>query len=147
MKHVAASILVATIVAACGVTEASAQPSPERVAQRCAQRIQEITERGSRAIAQVTRETVQVIERLQADGNQEGAEEAAVRGARRASQIARAAQNEIRMTTTDCLRILQRLDADPALARRLARFGQQAHALVERVLNACLDRIGDAVSS
>ncbi len=146
MKHaIPFATAVAVLVFAPLALAGDREPTPERVARHCVQRISRLTHAGTHEMAQICRRTVTIVEELVEAGQPDRAREAAEAGARRVTRAGQATVEQVRMTVEHCVRILQRLEADPEIIRIVVRAGERSRNIVGEVQRACLRAIANAL--
>ena len=113
--------------------------SPEDVAARCADKVEQIVERA-------THECVRRINALQDKGRHEAAAELARECITNATQRTHNAARYVNEICDECVEVLLRLDA-PQLARRINHLCDEAvetlRAILQREKNAILDALED----
>ncbi len=128
----AAGLMMAT-------NSAMAQSSPEDVAARCANRINEIVDRCQNAASDETTECVRKIRRLLADGRRKAARRVAAECIRSATARTEKCVNRVERLCNACIETLQDMGA-PQLARRINNLCEEAiedlRAILQRQKNA-----------
>ena len=120
--------------------------SPEAVAKRCADKVEQVVARATNAAEEETHECVRQINALQEQGRHEAAAELARECIRNATQRTENAAEYVTELCDRCIVHLLELDA-PQLARRIHNLCEDAietlRAILQRETNAILDALED----
>lgn len=120
--------------------------SPEDVAARCADRVEQVVERATNAAMDETHECVRRINALQDQGRHEAARKLAQQCINNATQRTQNAVRYVNEICDECIEVLLRLDA-PELARRINHLCDEAvetlRVILQREKNAILDALED----
>lgn len=120
--------------------------SPEDVAERCADRVEQVVERAANAAQDETHECVRRINALQDQGRDEAAAKLARECINNATQRTQNAARYVEEICDECIEVLLRLDA-PQLARRINHLCDEAvetlRVILQREKNAILDALED----
>lgn len=119
---------------------------PQDVAERCANKVEQVVERATNAARDETRECVRKINALQGQGRDEAAKKVARECIANATQRTRNAVRYTNAVCDECIEVLLRLDA-PRLARRINNLCEEAvetmRVILQREKNAILDALED----
>lgn len=137
------SVPLATVVVLALTQPVSAQ-SPERLAQRCVEYVNQIVNRCANAAADETHECIRTIEALLAEGNYERAREVAAECIRSATARTEHAAGLVESARVRCVNALLEMGAEE-LARRVSNACddaiEQLRHLLQREKNAILDAL------
>ncbi|MBC8354936.1 MAG: hypothetical protein H8E66_23405 [Planctomycetes bacterium] len=133
------------VVGLCMVGNALAH-SPEDVAERCANKVEQVVERATNAAQDETHECVRRINALQDEGRDEAAKRVARECITNATERTHNAVRYVNAVCDECVEVLLRLDA-PQLARRINHLCDEAvetlRVILHREKNAILDALED----
>ncbi len=120
--------------------------SPDDVAARCADQVEQVVERATNAARDETHMCVRRINALQDQGRDEAAKKVARECITNATQRTHNAARHVHAICDECIELLLRLDA-PQLARRINHLCDEAvetlRVILQREKHAILDALGD----